>query len=415
MARSISGFCVALALFALAGQALGQGAQSGTVGRSASTMATQIGGRDSSGNLRVPRVDSNGDVHVTGSVSLSGGGDATAANQTSQITQETAINTVLGTVTASPTANTIADRLKTLNTSLGTINTTLGTPLQAGGNVVVTGNLTNISGTISLPTGASTEATLAAQSAKLPASLGTKAASASLSVTGATEDVAQIGSLTETAPATDTASSGLNGRLQRIAQRLTTINTTLGTPMQAGGSLAANQSTNIAQINGVTPLMGNGVTGTGSLRVTLASDTTSNTNPFAFNQTQVNGVTMLAGNGATGTGSQRVTIASDNTKFETKAERLEYETVAASQTNQVMGATGGTGDYLSHCVIQPTSTAPGVATILDNAVELYGYPGGTVGADLRPWTIAFGIPTVSGAVKVTTGANVKVTCYGDFL
>jgi hypothetical protein len=33
----------------------------------------------------------------------------------------------------------------------------------------------------------------------------------------------KIGSLTETAPTTDTASSGLNGRLQRIAQRLTTL------------------------------------------------------------------------------------------------------------------------------------------------------------------------------------------------
>lgn len=32
-----------------------------------------------------------------------------------------------------------------------------------------------------------------------------------------------LGSLTETAPATDTASSGLNGRLQRIAQRLTSL------------------------------------------------------------------------------------------------------------------------------------------------------------------------------------------------
>lgn len=31
------------------------------------------------------------------------------------------------------------------------------------------------------------------------------------------------GALTETAPATDTASSGLNGRLQRIAQRLTSL------------------------------------------------------------------------------------------------------------------------------------------------------------------------------------------------
>jgi hypothetical protein len=32
-----------------------------------------------------------------------------------------------------------------------------------------------------------------------------------------------IGALTESAPASDTASSGLNGRLQRIAQRLTSI------------------------------------------------------------------------------------------------------------------------------------------------------------------------------------------------
>lgn len=42
-----------------------------------------------------------------------------------------------------------------------------------------------------------------------------------------------------------------------------------------GGSLTANQSSNVAQINGVTPLMGNGVTGTGSPRVTLASDGTA--------------------------------------------------------------------------------------------------------------------------------------------
>jgi hypothetical protein len=38
---------------------------------------------------------------------------------------------------------------------------------------------------------------------------------------------ALVGALTETAPTTDTASSGLNGRLQRIAQRLTTMLTGL--------------------------------------------------------------------------------------------------------------------------------------------------------------------------------------------
>lgn len=37
---------------------------------------------------------------------------------------------------------------------------------------------------------------------------------------------------------------------------------------------------NVKEINAVTPLMGNGTTGTGSLRVTISSDNSSNTNPF---------------------------------------------------------------------------------------------------------------------------------------
>ena len=103
----------------------------------------------------------------------------------------------------------------------------------------------------------------------------------------------KTGSLTETAPSTDTASSGLNGRLQRIAQRITSLISLLPTSLGANGGLKiegvasgtvvpisgtvtttppSNASTNIDQINGITPLMGNGVTGTGSLRVTVASD-----------------------------------------------------------------------------------------------------------------------------------------------
>lgn len=74
-----------------------------------------------------------------------------------------------------------------------------------------------------LPNGAAAETTLAAMSAKLPAALGSAADSASLPVAQSTEHKALIGALTETAPATDTASSGLNGRLQRIAQRITSL------------------------------------------------------------------------------------------------------------------------------------------------------------------------------------------------
>lgn len=93
-------------------------------------------------------------------------------------------------------------------------------------------------------------------------------------------------------------------------------------------ALAANQSVNTAQINGVTALMGNGVTGTGSQRVTVASDNTpfavkidqttpgtTNLVALAANQSvnfaQVNGVTPAVGSGASSTGTQRVILATD--------------------------------------------------------------------------------------------------------
>ena len=53
--------------------------------------------------------------------------------------------------------------------------------------------------------------------------VGQQANAGSSPVTLSTEQQAQLGSLTETAPATDTASSGLNGRLQRVSQRLTDL------------------------------------------------------------------------------------------------------------------------------------------------------------------------------------------------
>jgi hypothetical protein len=52
----------------------------------------------------------------------------------------------------------------------------------------------------------------------------------------------KVGALTETAPATDTASSGLNGRLQRIAQRLSSIIALLPTALGAGGGLKIDGS-----------------------------------------------------------------------------------------------------------------------------------------------------------------------------
>jgi hypothetical protein len=98
-----------------------------------------------------------------------------------------------------------------------------------------------------------------------------------------------------------------------------------------------------------------------------------------------------------------------------KSASLEYETVAASQTAQVLGATGATGDYLSHIEIQPASTSPGTVIILDNATPIYTFPGGATSvADLRPFTVPIGANSISGAWKITTGASVSVTAVGDF-
>jgi hypothetical protein len=52
-----------------------------------------------------------------------------------------------------------------------------------------------------------------------------------------------IGSLTETAPTTDTASSGLNGRLQRVAQRLTSLIALLPSALTAAGGLRVGGTT----------------------------------------------------------------------------------------------------------------------------------------------------------------------------
>lgn len=51
---------------------------------------------------------------------------------------------------------------------------------------------------------------------------------------GSTSLSTGIGSVTETAPTTDTASSGLNGRLQRIAQRITSLIALLPTALGQG-------------------------------------------------------------------------------------------------------------------------------------------------------------------------------------
>lgn len=93
----------------------------------------------------------------------------------------------------------------------------------------------------------------------------------------------------------------------------------------------------------------------------------------------------------------------------------DYETVAASQTAQVLGPTGATGDYLSGLLVTPATTSPGNVIILDNATSITVFAGGasSVGS-LVPFFIPIGAKSVSGAWKVTTGASVSVIGVGSF-
>lgn len=86
----------------------------------------------------------------------------------------------------------------------------------------------------------------------------------------------------------------------------------------------ANASTNVAQVAGTAADTNSGVKSAGTLRVVLATDQPALTNKLlvtpdsvalpanqSVNVAQINGVTPLMGAGNTGTGSPRVTIATD--------------------------------------------------------------------------------------------------------
>src|SRR5690554_4695319 len=47
----------------------------------------------------------------------------------------------------------------------------------------------------------------------------------------------------------------------------------------------------------------------------------------------------------------------------------DYETIAASQTDQVLGTTGAAGDYLLGLLLVPANTSPGAVAIQDGGAS----------------------------------------------
>jgi hypothetical protein len=142
-------------------------------------------------------VDASGNLNVAGGTGGGGGtGDASAANQTTEIAKLTSID---GKVPA------------------------LGQALAAASTPVVlpAAQITALTPPAAI-TGYATQTTLATL------------------LTQSDFDT-KSGALTETAPSTDTASSGLNGRLQRIAQRLSSLIALLPTALTGNNALRVEQ------------------------------------------------------------------------------------------------------------------------------------------------------------------------------
>lgn len=130
---------------------------------------------------------------------------------------------------------------------------------------------------------------------------------------------------------------------------------------------------------------------------------------------------MAAGNGTIMMGADAAGLAQffkvgPNGELASVSSAAEYETVAASATDQVLGATGAIGDYLAAILIIPGTTSPGAVSIKDGAGSgITIFTGGATSVlDLKPILVPLGIRCTGAGWKVTTGTNVTAIGIGDF-
>jgi hypothetical protein len=285
-------------------------------------------------------------------------------------------------------------------------------------------------GTPALPTGAATAAnqstgntSLASILAKLSADPATQTTLASIltalagtltvglpsgasTAANQSSELTLVGAVAETAPASDTASSGLNGRLQRIAQRVSSLIALLPTALGGAGGLKVEQvaalpsgTNNIGDVDVLTlPALPVGTNNIGDVDVLTLPALPAGTNNIG----DVDVLTLPA--------------LPAGTNMFGHVGGTEYETVAASQTDQSLGATGATGDYLSGVLVIPATTSPGAVAIKDgagSAITVFTGGATSVGS-LVPFFVPIGAKSGAGAWKVTTGTNVSAIGVGDF-
>ncbi len=88
-----------------------------------------------------------------------------------------------------------------------------------------------------------------------------------------------------------------------------------------------------------------------------------------------------------------------------------YETVAASQTAQVLGVTGAQGDYLGRLIVTVETAATGTVALLDGVTSI---PITAANTPIGVYEINIGAKSATGPWKITTGAGATVIALGDF-
>ena len=88
-----------------------------------------------------------------------------------------------------------------------------------------------------------------------------------------------------------------------------------------------------------------------------------------------------------------------------------YETVAASQTAQVLGTTGAAGDTLMRLIITVGTALTGTVALIDGSTS---YALTAASTPIGVYTVEINAVSVNGAWKITTGAGATVLAVGNF-
>ncbi len=265
--------------------------------------------------------------------------------------------------------------------------------MSQGGNMVAfTGTSGNLN--VNIAAGGIVGATSNASSGVATSSTNLPTVSYNYGFNGATWDQLQVSATKNLLIDTPTTSSNLYAALTAavpalVATAYNTCSYSNGTTQPLCMDLNGNLFANISKWGGTLVVSGTGAQAAGSPRVTVATDQATNAGAAL-----VKGGVGVVNGGST------------------------YQHVAASQTAAVLQtSTGAIGDYLSHCVIYPVTTAAGSVTVFDNTnaagTNVIEFATGTL-SNLAPIAIPVGAVSTSGAWKVTTGANETVVCYGKF-